>query len=161
MQMATGYWVSKTLYAGLELGVFELLSQAPRSSARLAEKLDLPYDGLERLVTALAALGLIERKDGMLANTPSAEAFLVKSSPTYVAGMFEHFSHDLYHLWRYLPDAIRDGTSRWQQAFGPDAINNPFETIRQVVVERGYVEQGKLTEQQLDEALDVLSMTHP
>jgi len=34
-------------------------------------------------------------------------------------------------------------------------------TIRQVVVERGYVEQGKLTEQQLDEALDVLSMTHP
>jgi fumarate hydratase, class II len=34
-------------------------------------------------------------------------------------------------------------------------------TIKQVVLERGYVEQGKLTEQQLDEALDVLSMTHP
>ena len=34
-------------------------------------------------------------------------------------------------------------------------------TIRQVVVERGYVEQGKLTEEQLDAALDVLSMTHP
>jgi fumarate hydratase class II len=34
-------------------------------------------------------------------------------------------------------------------------------TIREVVVERGYVEQGKLTEEQLDAALDVLSMTHP
>ena len=34
-------------------------------------------------------------------------------------------------------------------------------SARQVVLERGYVEQGKLTEQQLDEALDVLSMTHP
>ncbi|MGY1747029.1 class II fumarate hydratase [Blastococcus sp. SYSU D00695] len=34
-------------------------------------------------------------------------------------------------------------------------------TIRQVVLERGYVDQGKLTEAQLDEALDVLSMTHP
>ena len=34
-------------------------------------------------------------------------------------------------------------------------------TIRQVVIERGYVERGDLTEQQLDEALDVLSMTHP
>jgi hypothetical protein len=33
--------------------------------------------------------------------------------------------------------------------------------ISQVVVERGYAEVGKLTEQQLDEALDVLSMTHP
>ena len=34
-------------------------------------------------------------------------------------------------------------------------------TIRQVVLERGYVESGKLTEAQLDEALDVLRMTHP
>ena len=34
-------------------------------------------------------------------------------------------------------------------------------TIRQVVLERGYVEQGRLTEQQLDEALDVLRMTRP
>jgi len=34
-------------------------------------------------------------------------------------------------------------------------------TIRQVVVERGYIAQGKLTEQQLDTALDVLRMTHP
>ncbi len=34
-------------------------------------------------------------------------------------------------------------------------------TIRQVVLEGGYVEKGDLTEAQLDEALDVLSMTRP
>jgi len=34
-------------------------------------------------------------------------------------------------------------------------------TIRQVVLENGYVERGDLTEQQLDEALDVLRMTYP
>jgi fumarate hydratase class II len=34
-------------------------------------------------------------------------------------------------------------------------------TIRQVVLEGGYVEQGALTESQLDEALDVLKMTRP
>jgi len=33
-------------------------------------------------------------------------------------------------------------------------------TIRQVVIERGYIAQGKLTEAQLDEALDVLAMTN-
>ncbi|MQY03915.1 class II fumarate hydratase [Actinomadura macrotermitis] len=33
-------------------------------------------------------------------------------------------------------------------------------TIRQVVLERGHVEQGTLTEEQLDAALDVLSMTN-
>ncbi|GAA3741751.1 class II fumarate hydratase [Salinactinospora qingdaonensis] len=34
-------------------------------------------------------------------------------------------------------------------------------TIRQVVVERGYVAEGKLTEAELDAALDVLAMTNP
>jgi fumarate hydratase class II len=34
-------------------------------------------------------------------------------------------------------------------------------TIREVVVEEGYVERGDLTEQQLDDALDVLRMTRP
>jgi fumarate hydratase class II len=34
-------------------------------------------------------------------------------------------------------------------------------TIREVVIADGYVESGALTEEQLDAALDVLSMTHP
>jgi fumarate hydratase class II len=34
-------------------------------------------------------------------------------------------------------------------------------TIREVVLENGYVERGDLTEEQLDEALDVLRMTRP
>ena len=34
-------------------------------------------------------------------------------------------------------------------------------TIKQVVLEMGFVESGDLTEEQLDEALDVARMTHP
>ncbi len=34
-------------------------------------------------------------------------------------------------------------------------------TIREVVLQEGYVERGDLTEEQLDTALDVMSMTHP
>jgi fumarate hydratase class II len=34
-------------------------------------------------------------------------------------------------------------------------------TIRQVVLERGYVDAGKITLEELDRALDVLSMTRP
>ncbi|QDO89710.1 class II fumarate hydratase [Ornithinimicrobium ciconiae] len=35
------------------------------------------------------------------------------------------------------------------------------QTIREVVIERGHVERGELTEEQLDAALDVLAMTRP
>jgi fumarate hydratase class II len=34
-------------------------------------------------------------------------------------------------------------------------------TIRELVLERGHVERGTLTEQQLDVALDLLHMAHP
>jgi fumarate hydratase class II len=34
-------------------------------------------------------------------------------------------------------------------------------TIRQVVLERGHVAAGRITEEQLDQALDVLRMTRP
>ncbi len=34
-------------------------------------------------------------------------------------------------------------------------------TIRDVVIARGHVASGRLSEDQLDEALDVLRMTHP
>jgi fumarate hydratase class II len=34
-------------------------------------------------------------------------------------------------------------------------------TIKQVVLEMGYVERGDLSEEQLDRALDVAGMTHP
>src|ERR1700755_2134570 len=34
-------------------------------------------------------------------------------------------------------------------------------TIREVVIERGHVSSGTLTEEQLDKALDVLKMTRP
>jgi fumarate hydratase class II len=34
-------------------------------------------------------------------------------------------------------------------------------SIREVVVERGHVREGRLTEAQLDEALDVMRMTRP
>ena len=34
-------------------------------------------------------------------------------------------------------------------------------TVREAVIDLGYVERGDLTEAQLDEKLDLLSMTHP
>jgi fumarate hydratase class II len=33
--------------------------------------------------------------------------------------------------------------------------------VRQAVIDLGFVERGEVTEAQLDEALDVLSMTRP
>lgn len=119
----------KTLFTGLELGIFEALASGPLTCETLADRLHLPGDSLQRLLTGLAALSLLERVGDGWGNTRSTQTLLVKSSPEFVGGLFGHFSNDLYPLWRYLPDAIRDNSARWQQAFGPEASQNAFETM--------------------------------
>jgi fumarate hydratase class II len=34
-------------------------------------------------------------------------------------------------------------------------------TVREAVIDLGYVDRGEISEEQLDEKLDLLSMTHP
>jgi fumarate hydratase class II len=59
-----------------------------------------------------------------------------------------------------VPEAIRQVVA---QVIGNDAAVAFAEnhSIREVMVARGHIDSGKLTERQLDDALDVLAMTHP
>src|SRR5689334_18160920 len=95
-QIATGYWASKALFTGLDLGVFDTLGAGPLTLEQAAERLDLPTESLERLLIALTALGLLRRTGNVFTNAPSTQAHLVQGSPAYIAGMFGHFNHDLY-----------------------------------------------------------------
>jgi hypothetical protein len=126
MQMATGFWVSKTVFTGLELGVFEALAGRPKTIGEIQSSTGLPADGLGRLLTGLASLGLIHRQGDTWANSENSERHLVSSSPAFIGGIFAHFSYDLYPLWRYLPDAVKAETPRWGQAFGLPDDANPF-----------------------------------
>lgn len=59
------------------------------------------------------ALRVLEKhgsgKEALYSNTPDANNFLVKSSPTYVGGILEFCAADLYHMWGQLTDALRTG----------------------------------------------------
>lgn len=129
MQMATGFWVSKTLFTGVELGVFDALASGAKSAKELAQQLTINEDSLERLLIALTALGLLQKGREQYANSDAAQEFLVRDRPNYLGGNFGHLNNDLYPLWRFLPDAIRENSPRWQQAFGPKSSQNPFEVM--------------------------------
>src|SRR5438105_2734809 len=113
MNMATGFWVSKTLFSGFELGVFESLSNESAKADELAGRLGLPTNSLERLLIALTSLGLLVKNGDQFTNSKVTKSFLLKSSPTFIGGYFAHFSHHLYPLWNYLENAIGENSSRW------------------------------------------------
>jgi len=118
-QMFLGFWISRTIFAGVEVGVFDELAKGPASAEVLAYRLRLHPRALERLLNALVALGLLTLGNGRYANTPEADAYLVKDRPTYLGGAVEHMARLHWRLWEHLPDAIRENSPRMKQVFGP------------------------------------------
>lgn len=79
--------------------------------------------------------------DGITANAERMRAY-AESSPSVVTPLNKHIGYEA--AAKVAKRALADGA-----------------TIRETVIALGYVERGELTEAQLDEALDVESMTHP
>ena len=79
-RIAFGFMGSKALFAALDSGVFTQLADGPLTAEEIGAKTDLHRDRAETLLTALAGLGLISVEEGKFANSPAAEAFLVKGA---------------------------------------------------------------------------------
>jgi acetylserotonin O-methyltransferase len=96
---------SKTMFAAVRLGIFD--GRRPADCKELA-----------RLLDACAALGLLEKRDGVYVNTPEADKYLRSDSPDSLTGYIHYSDEALYPMWAHLADAVREGTPRWKQTFG-------------------------------------------
>ncbi len=90
---------SKTMFAALELGVFD--GERPEGAA------------IDRLLDACVALGLLEKAGDRYVNTPIADEYLRRSSPRSLAGYVRYSNNALYPMWANLEDAVIEGTNRW------------------------------------------------
>lgn len=108
LQLATGFWASKTLAAAHELDVFSRLSGTEGTTASgLAGALAIDERPAELLLTGCAALGLLELRDGRYLNSPLAEEYLVRGKPYYFGGFVQMLDQRLYDGWGRLTEAIR------------------------------------------------------
>jgi fumarate hydratase class II len=114
-------------------GSFELNVMLPMLARNILESI--------RLLTNVSRLFADRCIAGISANAERARAF-AESSPSIVTPLNRYIGYE--EAAKVAKQSLAEG-----------------KTIRQVVLERGYVEQGKLTLDQLDQALDVMGMTHP
>jgi len=138
-EMLTGFWVSKTLFTGVELGVFDELAKGPASAEVLAYRLRLHPGALERLMNALVALELITKAGGRYSNTEETGLYLVKGQDSYLGAQVEHLSQLHWRLWQLLPGAVKENSPRVREVFGPG-----FDMMESVYAEpqrlRGFVQ---------------------
>lgn len=109
---------SKTMFTAVSMGVFDRLHDAPATAADLAAALGAHADALERLLDGCAALGLLRKRDGVYANDPVAESYLVSASSHSLRGYIRYSDDALFPIWDHLDDAVKEGTHRWTQTFG-------------------------------------------
>jgi acetylserotonin N-methyltransferase len=110
---------SKTMFTAVRLGVFERLHEGAATAAELAPALGADAGALERLLDGCCALGLLRKNGGRYANAEVAEECLWSGSPQTMHGYILYSDEALYAMWGHLEDAVRQGTNRWEQTFGP------------------------------------------
>lgn len=114
-------------------GNFELNVMLPVMARNLLESI--------RLLGSVSRLLADRTVDGITANTARAREY-AESSPSVVTPLNRYIGYE---------EAAKVAKKSLAER----------KTIREVVLESGYVDRGDLTLEQLDEALDVLRMTHP
>ena len=114
-------------------GLFELNVQIPVMASAVLESI--------RLLAASSRVLADKTIDGLEANVKRARA-MAESSPSIVTPLNKYIGYEA--AAKIAKHAVATGL-----------------TIREATIELGYVDDTKLTMQQLDKALDVLSMTHP
>lgn len=125
MDLLFGRWRSQTLYAGVELGVFDAVETDPLPAVEITDALEIDRELGYRLLRALAALGLLEETPGRSFSLTAAGALLGEDHPDSLRGVAlleEGPVH--YELWRHLPDLIREGE---QNAFVREFGHTAFE----------------------------------
>ena len=124
---------ARRILAGLEFDLIVMDVMMPVMARNLLESI--------RLLSSTTRLLADRVVDGIVADEERCRE-LAESSPSVVTPLNKYIGYE--------NAAVVAKTSLKQR-----------KTIRQVVLEGGYVERGDLTEAQLDAALDVLSMTRP
>ncbi|WP_309080422.1 class II fumarate hydratase [Zhihengliuella sp.] len=114
-------------------GAFELNVGIPVMAANLLESI--------RLLTNTSRLMADRMIDGLTANTERAR-FLAEASPSIVTPLNKFIGYE--NAARIAKTAVAEGI-----------------TVREATLSLGFVERGELTEEQLDQALDVTTMTGP
>jgi len=118
LEALDGFRRSKTMFAALELGVFECLQRGPATAEGLAHELSLNADAAERLLDACVGSGLLAKKDGVYSNNATASAYLVRSSPAALVGYIDYSNRVGYKMWHDLETAIRKGIHLWETTYG-------------------------------------------
>jgi (2Fe-2S) ferredoxin/predicted O-methyltransferase YrrM len=124
-QTIRSFQESRAILTAIELDAFTALGDGATAAAAAAH-MHTDARATEMLLNALAALGLVSKRDGVFHNTPLSARYAAGSPDDARAAMM-HIVH-LWPHWSTLTDCVRAGTSvaRREPRSAEDAWTEPF-----------------------------------
>ncbi|MBE1576290.1 methyltransferase [Amycolatopsis roodepoortensis] len=107
VRLTSGLWASQTLVAAEDLGLFTFLSGGSATPAEVAAGTGIAERPAEILLTACAALDLLDADGGRFRNTPVAEAYLVKGKPDYFGDYIRMLGQYANPGWMRVTEIVR------------------------------------------------------
>ncbi len=126
MQLAFGYWGSRTLLSAVELGLFTELAKGPMTLDEVRKRLGLHERSARDFLDALVALGMLRRESGQYSNTPATDLFLDRRKPTYQSGILEMMSARLFGFWNGLTEGLKTGQPQNEARTGGDLFGTLY-----------------------------------
>jgi len=109
MQKIRGFQISRVILSAIELDIFTAVG-AGAGSEEVAAKLGVDPRAAEMFLNALAALELLDKKEGLYYNSPLTKRYLMENSPDDSRAAIMH-SVNLWDRWSMLTECIRKGSS--------------------------------------------------
>jgi hypothetical protein len=106
-EMAHGYRKTGALLAAIEFGVFTAIAEGARTLPEIAERIGLPEESADRLLTVCKALELVAEVEGGYCNLSDVQRYLVRTSPTYFGDFLLYQAKEAYDNWKEVAREIR------------------------------------------------------
>jgi len=106
-RIATAFQQSRVLLTAVELGVFTALGNGRITSRQAAKKIGADDRAADRLLNALCAAGLVQKKKNLFSNTPASAKYLIKGKKEYMAGLMH--TSGLWNIWSTLTESVKKG----------------------------------------------------
>ena len=105
MGLSRAFMESRVLLTGAELDLFTLTAASPLTAEQIAERIGADRRALAIVLDALAAMGLLIKRDGSYQTEPSAARLLSADSPDSILTIIQH-NIDLWERWGRLTATV-------------------------------------------------------
>ncbi|HEX4899724.1 MAG TPA: methyltransferase [Pyrinomonadaceae bacterium] len=120
LQLISGFWISRAIYAAAKLGIPDLLHNTEKSAEQLAEATGSHARSLYRILRALVSVGVFAEKDGRFSQSPLSETLRTDAPGSVRWFTISELGEEHYPAWGDLMHSVKTGGIAFDHVFGVD-----------------------------------------